>query len=1019
MASLKDLIVMGPARFLDKLYGNLEGNASTATKLQTPRAINGTNFDGSGPITTSTWGTARIVTISDNDETNKQANNNINGGNNFTLKLPATIKATLTGNASSASKFYSTTENKTDYTSRFISFFDGSANGNKSSLHNSGLVYDYKAGTTTSTGEAYLRIGTNTNSTTANNMRGNILLYGSSSGFTQIIPLNNTEKNTTLRLPNPGDGAAGTLAWTVYNTATGSSSKPVYITSAGKAVAISNLALGSTTTNDDRSISTVRKSSADASYGRVTLHVSSAGDGALFNYTYVNTSGTTTDKYVKLSTSAFYSTVDNDLTLGTSSLRWKSVYGVNFYGNLNGVIKRSFVRETSNAMDLVDIYDSDGTTLHMMIGAHNTGNTTGALYLIPYPKTKDAWEGVEGLYISKNLLKLDNNRVPTTGNTTGTIGSTSTAVYVDAGVIKEISTLAISKGGTGTSTAPTQGGVIYASSTSTYASTAVGSSGQLLQSAGTGKPSWITATNSNTASTVVKRDSSGNFSAGTITANLTGTASKVNITSTNPSSGTTYRIPFMSSTGSQSLLSNDGIGYWTHEGTTSAVGTGELKLGNNIASGTAGNKRGMIYMYGQSSGYTEIIPSNNTTSNVQVYLPSSGGTIALTSSNITGNAATATKLATARTLTIGNSGKTFNGSGNVSWTLSEIGALAHIIKTGTLDLNTFTSTGYYTINSSTLTNHPEAGHGIMFVDYNVGTPVQFYMHDTSFTLYKRHRNNTTGGWNAWSSTLGNSISGNAATATKLATARNINGTSFDGSGNITTTNWGTARNLTIGKTSKSVNGSANVSWSLSEIGAMATDGSTYQVSLTGGDGNTSGYRLIGQSSIAAWNNRRLSFIVASRHAGNGLVTINYGCNNSTVSAGNDYCHIKYFGISESASGSPIATSSFTARVSADGATMYFFWYYNDYNSTYITVLGNSGAFIPSNGAWTLDPSTYGALIASTQVNVADSLASTLALNKGGTGATTKTGAKTNLGITYGTALPTSGMSEGDIFFKIG
>ena len=63
MASLKDLIVLGPARFLDKLYGNLEGNAVTATKLQTPRAINGTNFDGTGGITTANWGTARNITI--------------------------------------------------------------------------------------------------------------------------------------------------------------------------------------------------------------------------------------------------------------------------------------------------------------------------------------------------------------------------------------------------------------------------------------------------------------------------------------------------------------------------------------------------------------------------------------------------------------------------------------------------------------------------------------------------------------------------------------------------------------------------------------------------------------------------------------------------------------------------------------------------------------------------------------------------------------------------------------------
>ena len=58
-------------------------------------------------------------------------------------------------------------------------------------------------------------------------------------------------------------------------------------------------------------------------------------------------------------------------------------------------------------------------------------------------------------------------------------------------------------------------------------------------------------------------------------------------------------------------------------------------------------------------------------------------------------------------------------------------------------------------------------------------------------------------------------------ANTLTTARTINGTSFNGSTNITTANWGTARTVTIGSTSKSVNGSANVNWSLSEIGAAA------------------------------------------------------------------------------------------------------------------------------------------------------------------------------------------------------
>lgn len=71
-------------------------------------------------------------------------------------------------------------------------------------------------------------------------------------------------------------------------------------------------------------------------------------------------------------------------------------------------------------------------------------------------------------------------------------------------------------------------------------------------------------------------------------------------------------------------------------------------------------------------------------------------------------------------------------------------------------------------------------------------------------------------------TIKATLTGNASTATTLANARTINGTSFNGSANITTANWGTARTITIGNTGKSVNGSANITWSLSEIGAAAS-----------------------------------------------------------------------------------------------------------------------------------------------------------------------------------------------------
>lgn len=79
-----------------------------------------------------------------------------------------------------------------------------------------------------------------------------------------------------------------------------------------------------------------------------------------------------------------------------------------------------------------------------------------------------------------------------------------------------------------------------------------------------------------------------------------------------------------------------------------------------------------------------------------------------------------------------------------------------------------------------------------------------------------------------------STSGTAAKATILATARTINGTSFNGSANITTANWGTTRAIKIGNTSKNVNGSANVTWTLSEIGAAASSHTHSYLPLSGG-----------------------------------------------------------------------------------------------------------------------------------------------------------------------------------------
>lgn len=106
-----------------------------------------------------------------------------------------------------------------------------------------------------------------------------------------------------------------------------------------------------------------------------------------------------------------------------------------------------------------------------------------------------------------------------------------------------------------------------------------------------------------------------------------------------------------------------------------------------------------------------------------------------------------------------------------------------------------------------------------------------------------------------------SVTGNAGTATKLATARTINGTAFDGSVNITTANWGTARTLTIGSSGKSVNGSANVSWSLNDIGAVSGG---FHVSVSGKTA-AGWYRIA--TSISGIGNCNGIFIVTGSASG--------------------------------------------------------------------------------------------------------------------------------------------------------
>ena len=94
-------------------------------------------------------------------------------------------------------------------------------------------------------------------------------------------------------------------------------------------------------------------------------------------------------------------------------------------------------------------------------------------------------------------------------------------------------TLPIAHGGTGVTTWA-KGGIVYASAKDTFAQITDGTANKVLYCSGSATYGWLSYTSSSTASTLVYRDANKNFSAGTITASLSGnatSATKANITS--------------------------------------------------------------------------------------------------------------------------------------------------------------------------------------------------------------------------------------------------------------------------------------------------------------------------------------------------------------------------------------------------------------------------------------------------------------------------------------------------------
>lgn len=282
---------------------------------------------------------------------------------------------------------------------------------------------------------------------------------------------------------------------------------------------------------------------------------------------------------------------------------------------------------------------------------------------------------------------------------------------------------------------------------------------------------------------------------------------------TGKSSWTTNGIVYASASGTLSQLSLGTVGYILQSGGTSApswVNPSTLNVASAIKAtqDSSGNTISDTYLrkdfdsvsqnvsFGGSVDIDDLTAGTLLVSGVARF---ANGLIG----NLNGNASTATKLATARK--IGNA--SFDGSADI--TLAQIGASAVGHIHDYLPLSGGVITGDLVINGYLLGEAKSTGatnHAILLGHANQNY-MNFYETGGLFQFYKSTSGkNTLLGKitsNGWEGNVVGNVTGNASTATST--------------GKFTT-----ARNITIGSAKKSFDGTSDISFSLSDIGASSS-----------------------------------------------------------------------------------------------------------------------------------------------------------------------------------------------------
>lgn len=128
---------------------------------------------------------------------------------------------------------------------------------------------------------------------------------------------------------------------------------------------------------------------------------------------------------------------------------------------------------------------------------------------------------------------------------------------------------------------------------------------------------------------------------------------------------------------------------------------------------------------------------------------------------------------------------------------------------------------------------------------------------------------------------------------------------------------------------------------------LRTDGVNQHITLTGGDGNTEGYRLVLEATVTGgWSVNSMTLLVNSKHSGTGIISLVFHTINkeSTGYEGS----LNYYGSTTQHGGNTMWRLFYNTTTKK----IRLFWHYYDYNNCQVSILNRRGVTTNiSDGTW--------------------------------------------------------------------